>query len=95
MDAIDATAATYNDFSQGAGLWKNAMVYDKKLIEYYGVTGESERNARYSLRTVKQLGDTTVVETADAANPMVDFVATHYGDWPAPEIFVLNTKSSG
>ena len=22
-----------------------------------------------------------------------DFVATHYGDWPAPEIFVQNTKN--
>jgi hypothetical protein len=33
------------------------------------------------LKTVKQLG-------ASVSNS--DFVATHYGDWPAPEEFVFN-----
>ncbi len=37
---------------------------------------------RYALITVKQLG----------AEVNGDFVATHYGDWPAPEITVINEK---
>ena len=36
---------------------------------------------RYPLRTVGQLGATVSDD---------DLVTTHYGDWPAPEIFVIN-----
>ena len=43
-------------------------------------------NKEYPLKTVKKLG---------AAIEDSDFVATHYGDWPAPEIFVINTGTSG
>ena len=38
---------------------------------------------KYNLKTVAQLGST--LETSD-------FVNRHYGDWPAPEIFVPNKK---
>ncbi len=37
----------------------------------------------YILRTVEQLGATV---------GSGDFVAVHYGDWPAPELWVINTK---
>ena len=37
---------------------------------------------RYPLQTVTRLGATVSKD---------DLVATHYGDWPAPEIFVINT----
>ena len=40
---------------------------------------------KYPLRTVVQLGGTV---------DSTDFVNKHYGDWPAPEIFVPNTPSS-
>ena len=39
---------------------------------------------RYPLRTVGQLGATVSDD---------DLVTTHYGDWPAPEIFVINAKN--
>ncbi|MBR2698579.1 MAG: hypothetical protein IKE76_08315, partial [Clostridia bacterium] len=39
---------------------------------------------------LQKILNTAVVETVDGANPIADFVATHYGDWPAPEIFVFN-----
>ena len=52
--------------------------------------------ARYNFRTVDQLDDTHVYtedqKTKGRITAYADFVATHYGDWPAPEIFVVNTK---
>ena len=42
-------------------------------------------NNKYNLKTIKQL-DSSV--TADFV------VSTHYGDWPAPEAFVVNTGGS-
>ena len=38
-------------------------------------------NGKYNLRTVLRLGQSV------GSN---DFVADHYGDWPAPEAFVIN-----
>ena len=57
--------------------WQNAMPYNATLPIYY--------NNKYNLKTVKQLSEAGAI--ADT-----DFVSTHYGDWPAPEIFVINTK---
>ena len=48
--------------------------------------------AKYNLKTVEQLGDDNVVTEATDKVP-ADFVAVHYGDWPAPEILVINTKN--
>ena len=59
--------------------WTNAAAYDPRLIEYYG--------GHYNLKTVGQLSGATLEAT--------DQVATHTGDWPAPEIFILNTPSAG
>jgi len=39
---------------------------------------------KYNLKTVKQLG---------ASVGTSDFVAVHYGDWPAPEVFVINKSN--
>lgn len=97
---IDENAEKYNTFcgaakdKAGNDLWKPASPYDAKLIEYYG--------GRFNFKTVAQLDTSTpkqvnVIETATTVNNVTtpaDFVATHYGDWPAPEIFVVNTKSS-
>lgn len=104
ITAIDASADSYNSFV-GAD-WKAAKVYlgktttddttDDWLDIYYG-------SGKFSLQTVAQLRKNknnndsgislNVVETPDDSNPVADFVATHYGDWPAPEIFVINEKS--
>lgn len=73
--ALDATVETYNAFVGSPTDWQSASAYDKTALD--SLFGEN----KYSLKTVAQLG-ATVVDT--------DFVATHYGDWPAPEMLVIN-----
>ena len=103
ISPFDKDAATYDAFSWPGGgdcPWKDATVYDKTLITYYGKTDEREdrddRTARYNLETVGQLGFTVYREDQKDADGNItayaDFVIQHYGDWPAPEIFVVNTK---
>jgi hypothetical protein len=62
------------------------MPYEEqtKLKLYYG--------GKYNLQTVAQLDTDKTLGVVEATIP-ADFVATHYGDWPAPEIFVVNTKT--
>ncbi len=82
LKLLDETAQLYDVFVGAPADWKDANAYDAKLIEYY--------NGKYNLQTVEQLGATLKVGVSDSTDY---FVATHYGDWPAPEIFVSNTKS--
>ena len=60
--------------------WKQASAYDFELVKYY--------QGRYYLDTVEQLGYTI---SNDILGP--DFVRVHYGDWPAPEVFVMNASN--
>ena len=84
IKALDETAAAFNDFSGSD--WMDAVPYNTTLKTYYG-EGTKTDTTRYILKTVEQLdASSTIGVTA------TDFVATHYGDWPAPEIFVINTK---
>ncbi len=89
----------------GVGGWKNASVYDPTLTTYYGTVKDGKTVSRYSLPTVAQLlkkdtdnaNDSLVQEedkTENKVTTSADYVATHYGDWPAPEIFVVNVKQS-
>ena len=55
----------------------SAAPYDPTLTAYYKGT--------YNLKTVTGLGYT--IPTGETY-----FVSTHYGDWPAPEIFIINSK---
>ncbi len=55
----------------------------KSSISYDDILGDYYQD-KYNLKTVEQLG--TSVEGGD-------FVANHYGDWPAPEIWVINEKN--
>lgn len=78
ISELDADTKSYNDFVGGPGSWNDAKPYDdEKLTQYYG---DSEGKPRFNLRTVDQIGQTTKENTG----------AAHYGDWPAPEIFVTN-----
>jgi hypothetical protein len=79
--ADDLTLNTYNNVFANPANWTAANPYDAKLIEYYG--------GKYNLPTIVKIDP-----TKDLGVLNTDFVATHYGDWPAPEIFVVNTKSS-
>ena len=81
---LDLNADTYNDFVGAFGAWDTAAVYDKPTLESY-------YSGKYPLRTVLQLPATgeKVVSTSG-----IYFVSTHYGDWPAPEVFFINTGNS-
>lgn len=81
VTAIDLSATSYNDFVGDPDSWKPAVPYDSALINYY--------QNKYNLKTISQLlGNQTVT---------YEYFDTHYGDWPAPEIFIINfaTPSSG
>lgn len=85
--ALDESAKTYNDFTGADGTWTDAEAYDATLAQYYTV-GDG---LKYNLKSIPRLaGD---AYTASGEGMPADFVATHYGDWPAPEIFVINEKS--
>ncbi len=74
----DHTAAeSYDSFVGPQSGWTNATAYDGALNMYF--TG------KFPLKSVARLyGDTSPVTATD-------FVLTHYGDWPAPEIVVLHS----
>lgn len=76
VKALDETAYSYNRFVGNTSAWTNAAPNDDALVTYYQGT--------YPFPTVSQLGAS--VSGADA------FINTHYGDWPAPEIFVINEQ---
>lgn len=79
---FDLSANTYNTFSGAPGGWETAYPYDPTLTEYYGAGTGANRVSKFNLKTVSQLG-------ANVDNT-TDFVAAHYGDWPAPELFIIN-----
>lgn len=105
ITAMDATASTFNKFSNPGTTdytWQSAIPYNDMLTKYYGEGSGTSREAKYILKTVAQLAllDSLNTEFAvqgepgESDNPQIpaDFVIQHYGDWPAPEIFVVNTK---
>ena len=79
---FDLNASFYNKFVGSFSAWDSAKVYDASLLKYY--------SGKYPFRTVLQLPDTET-KSASTANY---FVSRHYGDWPAPEIFFLNTPAA-
>ena len=83
ISALDADASTYNSFTE---VWSSAEPYLKSTLKkYYGEGTGDARVAKYNLKGMKRL---------NSAVTDADFVATHYGDWPVPEIFVVNTKDT-
>lgn len=99
---IDATADIYDAFvgvpSTTTGAvnavkkWTSVMVKDAAgtdTLTCYNTSLATLYQNEFSLKTVAQLGADDITETATAETP-ADFVATHYGDWPAPETLVTN-----
>lgn len=82
ISGIDSDVTTYNNFVGGESTWYPANPYDSQLRDFY--------NGKYPLRTVSQIAaDNKVKNEAETG-----IGATHYGDWPSPEIFVINTATS-
>ena len=79
ITAFDATESSYDTFIGGPGDWTEAEPYDSTLGE------DGYYQGKYNLQSVARLGSTV---------PANYYVNTHYGDWPAPEIFVINEKSN-
>lgn len=88
IKALDESAASYDDFVGGQDEWKdtNAFVYDAKLGEYYNVNNTIVYNLPGIKRLIPSGSSTTINDT--------DFVYVHHGDWPAPEIFVVNKATT-
>ena len=77
-DKIITAFKAYNDFL-GTGFEPGeAKPYDAFLKNHYQKTGATDKTD-YPLKTIQQLD-----------NSAPDFLAVHYGDWPAPEILVVN-----
>lgn len=90
ITAFDASAASYNEFCGAPDNWEKANPYDAALKTngYY--------NGNYNLRTVERLNGEVSATNKVEFRP-TDFVIKdygHYGDWPAPEAFVVNEGSS-
>ena len=86
--AFDATTASYQAFVSGKSVAQPASPYDDTLVAYY--------QGKYNLRTVAQLGYVPGDEYESEEGETVSeelYVIRHYGDWPAPEIMVINTKT--
>lgn len=98
IKAFDLDTLTYQNFvSSGEEEGKKrapATPYDDTLVAYY--------QGNYNLRTVLQLGyvhpsmedvledDFDDDDTDPTATEIVYYVDSHYGDWPAPEIMIIN-----
>lgn len=87
VTAFDQSATTYDAFTKDQSDWKLAHPYDAGGTETYGlkVFYKVKDEPHFNLQTVKQLG----ANVNDTTDPK-DFVADHYGDWPAPEEFIFN-----
>ncbi len=80
-DTITTAFQAYQAFLGDEFKPDKAEPYDEYLTNHYQRTGETGKTD-YPLKTIKQL---------DSLAP--DFLAVHYGDWPAPEILVVNPRT--
>ena len=77
---IDLNADTYNKFVGKWDDWNSARAFGTSLVKYY--------SGKYTLKTVDELNSTL---PNGYSNWDELFVMTHYGDWPSPEVFFINT----
>lgn len=86
VEPFDKDAASYEAFT--AGPWSEKVSpYDDTLTTYY--------QGKYNLKTVSQLDGSVTVPAAMTDYIDEYFVEIHHGDWPAPEVFVINTAGGG
>ena len=80
VSAFDADVTTYNEFCIGSydtSSPANAQPYDAQLTAQYA--------GKYFIRTIAEL-DTSLKNASG-------HLTAHFGDWPEPEILILNTAS--
>lgn len=82
VKALDKTAATYESFVSARSSWAQARPYDSTLKTYY--------KNRYNLKSIKRLCGTDKPTLAEYGSWSDLYINTHYGDWPAPEVFLIN-----
>lgn len=82
ITALDETVETYNSFCSGTA---DAYPYDTTLIDYY--------QKKYNLKTVLDLGYSVPADKPAYIEKY--FIQDHHGDWPAPELFVINASGGG
>jgi len=93
VTAFDSSADTYNKIVGAQTAWKDAIPYDAGGTDTFGLKvyyKKTDGKTGYNLQTVEQLsgGDGSLkIKEGDTTDY---FVATHYGDWPAPEEFIFN-----
>lgn len=93
IGALDEDADTYDAFVKGEGSWNIAKPYDSTLRDYY----KNGDYSRYNLKTVTQLikdGNKERISNKAGGDRGAYFVNVHYGDWPAPELFIINSSNN-
>ena len=75
---LDNDMSAYEGFVSTESAWDPASPYDVNLRIYY--------KNKFPLQTVFQLEKNDKTLTLGKT----EFVRTHFGDWPAPETFVIN-----
>lgn len=95
VKALDEDAAAYESFVGADTTWNAAVPYDKTSGSKTGL--DTYYKNKYNLMTVTQLEavrtegtKAKISDSDDISNKGSLFVNTHHGDWPAPEIFIIN-----
>ena len=81
---IDLNAGSYNVFAGEWDTWNPARAFDSALVKYY--------SGSYTLETIDELNPSATLPTG-YTNWNEFFIRTHYGDWPSPEVFFINTSA--
>jgi Tfp pilus assembly protein PilE len=94
VTAIDDDADSYESYVSGRSKWNRSYPYDTTLRKYYH---DASGRYLYNFKTVTQLeqtDDKTSINSSKLNKKSSLFVNSHYGDWPAPETFIINGSSS-
>lgn len=84
VSTFDVTTESYQTLVLGAG---SAIPYDRSLVQSYGATLTQSYQERFPFMTIAELAGTSTF-----AGTFKTHLTTHYGDWPAVETPVPNSK---
>ena len=89
---LDLNAQSYEEFVGAPDTWTKAEPHDAVLKDYYRGYDESSKKYYpvYNLKGISRLSGAAGTQLDDDTDEDEPIVYTHYGDWPAPEIFVIN-----